>query len=262
MSDLIEVVDTRGVATLTLNRPMRHNALDDALITHLTEAFRRLDTRVDVRMVVIAGNGATFCAGADIDAMERMAERTWTENKNGALALATMLQMLDGLSKPTLALVQGAVYGGGMGLVACCDIAIAMSNARFCLSEVKLGLAPAVVGPFVIRAIGVRQARRFVLTAEEVSAAEARDIGLVHLVATEGEFVKTRDDVINALLAGAPGAQAEAKSLLALYAHRAIDDGLMTIAAEHLAHRRTSAECREGLNAFLGRRRPSWRAAG
>jgi methylglutaconyl-CoA hydratase len=259
MRDLIETIDARGVATLTLNRPARHNALDDALIATMSEALVRLDASSEIRIVAIDANGPSFCAGGDIGWMRRMAEASAAENRVDALALAGLLTALDNLSKPTLALVHGSVYGGGVGLVACCDIVLAADNARFCLSEVRLGLVPAIVGPFILRSIGARHARRLILTAEEMPVTEALRIGLVHRIASEDQMELERDAMIEALLAGAPGAQREAKSLLALYAHHPLDAELMKLAAHSLADRRASPEGREGLNAFLEKRPAVWR---
>lgn len=260
MDDLLESIDARGVATLTLNRPDRRNALNEALIAHMTDALCRLDARSDVRVVVLTGNGPNFSAGADIEWMQRMAGDTPENNEADADALARLLRALDRLSKPTIAVVHGAAYGGGVGLVACCDIVIASEGASFCLSEVRLGVIPAVIGPFVIRSIGARQARRFVLTAEVISAEQAREIGLVHEAAPEQNLPTARDRVIEALLNGAPGAQAEAKALIFLCHGRSIDDELMREAARRLAARRASPEGREGLSAFLEKRSPAWRA--
>ena len=261
MQDLIETIDARGVATLTLNRPVRRNALDGALIAQMSDALRRLDAQPDARIVVLTANGPAFCAGGDIDWMKRMADASLAENEADALALGKLLYALDTLSKPTIAQVHGAAYGGGVGLVACCDIVIAAESAFFCLSEVKLGLVPALVGPFVTRSIGARQARRFVMTAEEISAAEALRIGLVHLVAADGEFPMACDRIIDALLKSAPGAQSEAKSLIARYERCGIDDELMQEASRILARRRASPEGREGLSAFLENRPAAWRAS-
>jgi len=260
MDDLLESIDSRGVATLTLNRPDRRNAFDEALIEHMTDALCRLDARSDVRVVVLTGNGPSFSAGADIEWMKRMAGATPEKNEADAAKFAKLLRALDRLSKPTIALVHGAAYGGGVGLIACCDIVIASEHASFCLSEVRLGVIPAVIGPFVIRSIGARQARRFVLSAEVISAGQAREIGLVHEAVPEQKLPAARDRVIEALLNGAPGAQAEAKALMFLCCGRSIDDELMREAARRLAARRASPEGREGLNAFLEKRSPAWRA--
>src|SRR5208337_4309952 len=170
MSDLLQSIDARGVATLTLNRPERRNAFDDALVADMTAALRALEARDDIRIVVIAGAGRCFSAGGDIEWLKRMAAATSGENLADALALAELMLCLDRLAKPTIAYVHGAAFGGGVGLVACCDIALASERASFCLSEAKLGIIPAAIGPFVLRAIGARQTRRLVLTAEAISA--------------------------------------------------------------------------------------------
>ncbi len=259
--DLLESIDERGVATLTLNRPERHNAFDGELVAHLTGALRGLDTQADVRVVVIRGNGPSFSAGADVEWLKRMAAASFDENLADARALAELMHGLDRLSKPTVAYVHGAAYGGGVGLAACCDIAIATERASFCLSEAKLGIIPAVIGPFVIRAIGARQARRYALTAEVISARTAREIGLVHEAASEEEAPALREKIVAALLRCAPGAQAEAKSLVAFCQGRAIDDELARETARRIAELRASPEGREGLEAFLEKRSPSWKGS-
>jgi methylglutaconyl-CoA hydratase len=259
MDDLLLSTDGRGVATLALNRPERRNAFDDALIAHLREALKELEAREDVRVVVIRGNGDAFCAGGDIGWMRRVSAASFAENLADAEALANLMLALDRLSKPTIAYVDGAAYGGGMGLVACCDIAVATERARFCLSEAKLGLIPAAIGPFVTRAIGARRARRLMLTAETISAGTASELGLVHEVASSEAAPRVIERIVSALLACAPGAQADAKSFLASCEGGPIDADLMWDAARRLAQRRASPEGLEGLSAFLEKRPPSWR---
>ncbi|PWB79879.1 MAG: enoyl-CoA hydratase [Methylocystaceae bacterium] len=259
MPVIIETIDTRGVATLTLNRPERHNALDQTLVTEMIAALKRLDARPDVRIVVLAGAGHSFCAGGDIDRMKSVADGDPEENRRDALLLAELTHRLDRLSKPTLAVVHGPAYGGGVGLVACCDIAIASQSATFSLSEVRLGITPSVVCPFVIRAIGARQARRYFVSAEVMFAERAAEIGLVHEVVALSELIALRDRIVDALLTGAPGAQAEAKVLSSYCEYRRIDDALARETAERLAARRASPEGREGLSAFLEKRPPAWR---
>ncbi|WP_457797812.1 enoyl-CoA hydratase-related protein [Methylocystis sp. S23] len=258
--DLVETMDDRGVVALTLNRPHRRNALDDALVRRLTETLRRLDEDPGVRLVALSGAGGNFCAGGDIEWMKGAAKAGPEENERDALALCEMYAALDRLSKPTVALVQGAAFGGGVGLLACCDIALAAKSAKFCLSEVRLGLVPAVVGPYVVRAIGARAARALALGAEIVGADYAFHIGLVHEVAQEGGLPAARDRIVEALLLGAPGAQAEVKRLVRICEERAPDMSLLKETARLLAQRRASAEGVEGLNGFLERRRPDWRA--
>ena len=259
--DLLESIDDRGVATLTLNRPERHNAYDGKLVAHLTDALRGLDARADIRVVIIRGDGPSFSAGADVEWLKRMAAASFGENLADASALAELMHGLDRLSKPTVAYVHGAAYGGGVGLAACCDIAIATERASFCLSEAKLGIIPAVIGPFVVRAIGARQARRYALTAEVIVARTAREIGLVHEVASEEEAPALREKIVAALLRCAPGAQAEAKSLVSFCQAHAIDGDLARETARRIAERRASPEGREGLEAFLEKRSPSWKSS-
>ena len=185
MTDLLLSTDARGVATLTLNRPERHNAFDDAVVTSMTGHLRTLAEDDAIRLLVIRGAGRSFSAGGDIEWMRRVSGASFEENLGDAQALAEMMALLDSFPKPTIAFVHGAAYGGGVGLVACCDIAIASERATFCMSEARLGIIPAVIGPFVIGAIGARQARRLMLTAETITAARARSIGLVHEAAPE-----------------------------------------------------------------------------
>lgn len=261
MTDHLLQTDTRGVATITLNRPERHNAFDDALIANLTAALRHVAGDPVVRAVVLASTGKSFSAGADLDWMRRMAEYSPDQNLADAQALAALLHTLDTLPKPTIALVQGAAFGGGVGLASCCDIVIASERAVFSLSEVKLGLTPATISPYVIRAIGPRHARRYFQTAEIFSAAQALAIGLVHEIARPEELAQAAEGVIAAILQGAPGAQAEAKALVALCHARPIDNALTSETAHRIAARRASAEGREGVGAFLAKREPAWRGA-
>jgi methylglutaconyl-CoA hydratase len=259
MSTLLLEVDGRGVATLTLNRPDRHNAFDDALIAELTETLERLSGRSDVRILVLASAGRSFSAGADLDWMRRMATYSEEDNVKDATALANMLHTLDRFPKPTIAIVQGPAYGGGVGLAACCDTVIASERATFCLSEVKLGLTPATISPYVINAIGARWARRYFVTAETFSAARAQAIGLVHEVVAESALEETKEALIEALLQGAPGAQADAKDLVFLAEGRPVDAVLGRETGRRIAARRASPEGREGLTAFLNKRAPAWR---
>jgi methylglutaconyl-CoA hydratase len=258
--DLLESIDERGVATLTLNRPHRRNAFDGALVAHLTETLRRLDDDPEVRVVVMTGAGENFCAGGDVEWMRRASDASLEENEREAAALGEMFQTLDSLSKPTVALVQGAAFGGGVGLVACCDVAVATQSAKFSLSEVRLGLIPAVVGPYVVKAVGARQARALFLTAEIVRADCAFHIGLVHEICPDGGLTASRERIVEALLLGAPGAQAQAKRLVALCGERGLDASLARETARLLAERRASPEGVEGLNGFLEKRAPNWRA--
>ncbi len=257
--DLIESIDDRGVVSLTLNRPHRRNAFDASLVGAMTAALVRLDADPDARVIILSGAGENFCAGGDIEWMRAAANTSAAENEKDALALAAMFEALDKLSKPTIAVVQGAAFGGGVGLVACCDIALAARSAKFSLSEVRLGLIPAVVGPYVIKAIGARRARALFLSAEIIGAECAFHIGLVHEVAAEGGLSAARDRLIEALLLGAPGAQAESKRLVSLCENRSIDAALIQETAQLLAARRASAEGMAGLNGFLTKHPPDWR---
>ena len=256
---LLETIDPRGIATLTLNRPERHNAFDDTLIADLAATLGRLGQRVDVRAVVLASTGPSFSAGADAEWMRRMAGYSENANRADAAALAGMLHTLDRLPKTTIALVQGAAYGGGVGLVACCDIVIAAEGARFSLSEVKLGLTPATISPYVINAIGARWARRYFQTGEVFGATRAQAIGLVHEVVADDGLEESKEQVVGALLQGAPGAQADAKALVYLAEARPVDAALGQETVRRMAARRASAEGREGLAAFLEKRPPAWR---
>lgn len=259
MADLLEHVDARGIATLTLNRPDRHNAFDDALIGHLAGAAARLGADPAVRAVVLASTGRSFSAGADLGWMKRMAGYTEAENVADAAALAAMLHALDRMPKPTVAVVQGNAYGGGVGLVACCDIVLAAAAASFCLTEVRLGLTPATISPYVVNAIGARQARRYFTSAEVIPASRALELGLVHEVVQAEELEAARDRVLAALLQGAPGAQADAKDLVFLVEGQAVDAALSAETSRRIAARRASAEGQEGLGAFLAKRPPAWR---
>jgi len=250
-----------GVATVTLNRPEIHNAFDEALIAQLTQTFVALDDDRDVRIVVLAGAGRSFCAGADLNWMRRMAAFGDDENLRDATALAAMLRALYALSKPTIARVHGAAYGGGVGLIAACDIAVAVPEATFALTEARLGLIPATIGPYVIEAIGARRARRYFLTAERFDAAEALRIGLVHEVAPLPQLDARIDEVIGALRTAGPAAQLECKALIRGVAHRPIDADVISGTAGHIAAVRASPEGKEGVAAFLAKRKPAWIAA-
>jgi methylglutaconyl-CoA hydratase len=253
-----EVQQDGRVARVTLSRPAVHNAFDEHLIASLTATLTRLGDEPEVRAVVLTGAGKSFSAGADLDWMRRMAGYDDETNRADARRLELLLHTLDTLPKPTVALVNGAAMGGGVGLVAACDIAVAASHAVFALSEVRLGLIPAVIAPFVTRAIGERACRRYFLTAERFDAARARELGLVHEVAGADALEATLGSVIAELLAGGAEAQAEAKRLLPIC--RQLEGSLLaeaTVAA--IAARRASAEGREGIAAFLQKRQPAWR---
>ena len=251
-------VGAGGIAVVTLNRPEVHNAFNEALIAELTAALRALGADPGVRAVVLAGAGASFCAGADLNWMKAMAGFSRAQNLADAKALATMLNTLNQLPKPTIARVHGAAYGGGVGLVACCDIAIGTPDAVFALSEAKLGLIPATISPYVVEAIGARAARRLFLTAERFTAAEAYRLGLLHDLALPDELDARIDDVLGLLLKAGPAAQSECKALLRAVAHRPIDAGVIADTAERIASVRASPEGKEGVAAFLAKRSAAW----
>jgi methylglutaconyl-CoA hydratase len=247
-----------GVALVTLARPEVHNAFDETSIADLTHALVELEHDDAVRAVVLLGQGKSFCAGADLNWMKRMAGFGEKENLADAMALATLLKTLYRLPKPTIARVHGAAYGGGVGLIACCDIAIAAQQATFALTETKLGLIPATIGPYVVEAIGARAARRYFLTAERFDAAEAYRIGLVQDLVLEASLDERINELLGALVVAGPHAQAESKALIRAIAHRPIDDTVSADTAARIARIRKSPEGREGVAAFLGKRRPAW----
>jgi methylglutaconyl-CoA hydratase len=254
----LEEIDDEGVAWVTLTRPEVHNAFDDALIARLTTVLNGFATDERVRAVVLGAQGRSFSAGADLKWMQRMAGYSEKENLDDARALAALMRTLYELSKPTLALVQGPTYGGGVGLVACCDIVIAAETANFCFSEVKLGLIPAVIGPYVIAAIGERPVRRYFLTAETFSAREALRLGLVHEVVPDEALTDIGRRVLKALLKGGPKAQVAAKNLIRAISGHPLDDDLAEETAKRVARIRASDEAREGIAAFLEKRKPGW----
>ena len=258
MADNLIVEKHGAVATVTLNRPELRNAFDDVLISSLTEAFSDIEKDESVRAMVLTGSGKAFCAGADLNWMKRMAGYGYEQNLADAKALAGMLAALDRMSKPTVARVHGPAYAGGVGLVAACDIAIGTQNAAFCLTEVKLGLSPATISPYVVRAMGERLARRYFLTAEVIDAGEAYRLRLLsEVVATEA-----LDDTINALLdhlvAGGREAHRKIKDLVRAVGTSPPDDALIADTARRIAEIRVSPEGREGIASFLEKRKPSW----
>ena len=251
--------DARGVATVTLNRPERRNAFDDTLIRALDRLFADLARDPAVRVVVLTGAGSAFSAGADINWMRRMAGYSKRENRADAMGLARMLRRLDTLPKPTVARVNGAAYAGAIGLVCACDVAIAAAEATFAISEVRLGLLPATIAPYVTATIGARQARRFNLTGEAFGADEALRIGLVHKIVPLAELDAAVGAIVGALLQGAPDAQAKAKRMIAAVAGKPITPAVMARTAGAIAEARAAPEGREGLAAFLEKRKPRFR---
>ncbi|MDH3400682.1 MAG: enoyl-CoA hydratase/isomerase family protein [Chromatiales bacterium] len=252
--------DERGVATVTLNRPDKRNAFGDELISDLTMLLNDLDGDESIRVVVLTGAGDTFSAGADLNWMRAMAGYSEQENFEDALKLAKLMETLDRLGKPTVARINGHAFGGAVGLVACCDIALASKKARLCLSEVRLGLVPAVISPYVIAAIGQRHARRLFLTAEAISAKAARKIGLVHAVAKPEELDELVEEQVDMLLQAGPHAIAEAKRLVQDVADADPQrrDELRRSTAALIARLRVSLEGQEGLGAFLEKRPAAW----
>jgi methylglutaconyl-CoA hydratase len=252
-------IEQQGPLSLvTLNRPERHNAFDDALIAELTEALRTIEADDSVRVVVLSGAGKSFSAGADLNWMKRMSGFSKEENLRDAMGLGALMRTLAHLRKPTVARVHGAAYGGGVGLVACCDIAVAAQSATFSLSEVKLGLIPAVISPYVVAAMGEHAARRYFLTGERFEAAEAWRLGLVHEAVIDSELDQKVGEIVDALLAGGPVAQREAKELIRAVANRPVMSEVIQDTAERIARVRSSPEGREGVSAFLEKRPASW----
>ncbi len=255
---MLEVTKQGGVARVTLDRPELRNAFDDALISRLRAAFLDVEKDPDVRVLVLAGNGPAFCAGADLNWMKRMAGYGFDENLADAKALAEMLATLDRLPKPTIARVHGAVFAGGTGLVAACDIAVGTPDAKFCLSEAKLGLSPATISPYVLRAMGERMARRYFLTAELFDAQEALRLGMLSILVDKKELDSAIESLLQHLLAGGPEAHAKIKELIRAVAGRRPDDALCADTARRIAEIRGSPEGREGIAAFLEKRKPAW----
>lgn len=252
-------VSPAGVAVVTINRAQKKNAFDELVIANLAEHFETLKGADHVRIVFLRGAGDTFCAGADIDWMRRQADRSQDDNEADALALARMLKHLHDLPQLTVALVQGAAMGGGAGLVAACDVAVAVKTAQFRFSEVRLGLTPATISPYVVEAIGPRHARALFASAEGFDGAYAEKIGLAQYVVDSAEdFEAVMGNLITLAMAAAPGAVADAKALVRLVDGGKIDDGLAKETARRIAQRRASPEGREGLAAFLGKRKPGW----
>ena len=258
MSSLLTSRSGDGVLTITLNRPDIHNAFDDQLIVELTRTLEVAGADKTIRVVVLTGAGKSFSAGADLNWMRRMAAFTEEENYHDAMALGELMLTLNRLPKPTIARVNGAAYGGGVGLIACCDIAIAANDAQFALTEVKLGLIPAVISPYVVAAIGEKKARRYFLTGERFSAADAVSFGLLNTSVAPNDLDQAVQAMLDMLMIPGPVAQAEAKDLIASVAHRPPTDSVVADTAERIAHIRISPEGQEGLAAFLEKRSPGW----
>ncbi len=245
-------------ATVTLTRAEMRNAFNDEVIAELTQVFTELGRRDDVRAIVLAAEGPAFCAGADLNWMRRMADYSREENVVDAGKLAEMLRVIYTCPKPTVARVQGDVYAGGMGLVACCDMAVSVDTASYCLSEVKLGLIPATIGPYVARAMGARAGHRYFLTAERFSAAEAHRIGFVHEVVPAEQLNAKVDELVKALTSAGPAAVRACKQLVQDVAEQTIDAALIDRTVQGIADIRASAEGKEGVQSFLQKRKPNW----
>lgn len=252
-------VSPEGVAIVTLNQPEKRNAFDELMIANLSETFETLKGADHVRVVFIRGAGRTFCAGADIDWMRRGGDRTLEDNEKDALALARMLRHLHELPQLTVAVAHGAAMGGGAGLVAACDVAIAVKDTKFRFSEVRLGLTPATIAPYVVEAIGPRWAKALFASGESFDAAWAEKIGLVqYTVEDEAGLKSMMEHVSDLALAAAPGAVADAKALVRFVTGHKIDDAVSKETAKRIAARRASGEGKEGLAAFLEKRKPEW----
>ncbi|GAA3546920.1 enoyl-CoA hydratase/isomerase family protein [Zobellella aerophila] len=249
----------QGVAELILNRPDKHNAFDDHMILALIEMLEQTDKDPQVRALVLRSQGPHFSAGADLAWMKRMARNSRQDNIEDAHRLARLMRLLNHHSKPTIALVQGAAFGGAVGLAACCDLVIATRQSRFCLSEVSIGLIPAVISPYVLRAIGERQARRYFLTAESFGAEQALEFGLVHQLVDDAEqLAASCQSLLQRLANNSPQAMQAAKSLIFAVSQKPIDNAIIADTARRIADIRVSAEGQEGLSAFLDKRKPSW----
>ena len=256
--ETVIVEESRGGRIgVTLNRPELHNAFDDALIGRLTETLDAIAKRPEARVVVLTGAGKSFSAGGDLNWMRRMASYSEAENRADAARLAALLHRLDTMPQPTVARVNGAALAGGMGLVSCCDVAVAAEGAVFGLSEVRIGLVPATIGPYVIAAMGVRAARRYMLTGERFGAAEALRLGLIHRVVPADGLDAAVEEAASALALGGPAALAETKALVASLGGLATERVRAETAAL-IARVRASAEGREGVTSFLEKRKPAW----
>ncbi len=254
----LSIADHGAVRTITLSRPDVRNAFNDEVIAELKAAFTEAGQAADVRCVVLAAEGPAFCAGADLNWMRRMADYTRDENLADAGQLAAMLRAIYECPKPTIARVQGDVFAGGVGLVAACDMAVSVDTATYCLSEVKLGLIPATISPYVIRAMGARASHRYFLTAERFSAAEAHRIGLVHEVVSADALDAKVAELTSSLVSASPNAVRACKRLVQDVAEREIDDALVAHTVAGIADIRSSAEGKEGVQSFLQKRKPSW----
>jgi methylglutaconyl-CoA hydratase len=251
-------IDARGVAWVTINNPDKHNAFDDQVIAQLTQAFAAIASNADVQVMVLSSAGKSFSAGADLNWMQRMADYSYEENLRDSHALAEMLYTLNTMPQPTIARIQGAAFGGAVGLISCCDIAVAADRASFSLSEVKIGLVPATISPYVIAAIGERASRRYFTTAERFDAQTAKQLGLVSELTEIDALDSKVEEIITALLANSPTAIKAAKQLIFEISGKPVDQILIEQTCETIAAIRVSKEGQEGLKAFLEKRSPKW----
>lgn len=256
--ELISHLDSRGVLSITMNRPEVHNAFDEQQIARLTRALESAASNDDVKLIVLGSDGKHFCAGADINYMQRMGDNTRKQNLEDAAALAGLMKTLNTLAKPTVARIQGAAYGGAVGLICCCDIAVGATSTVLSLSEVKIGLVPATIGPYVIRAVGQRTARRLFISGERIAAHAAQSMGLLHSVVEDELLEDAVDGVVDALLENSPNAMAVAKQVVFSLAADSVTDEMIAKSIEIIADIRESEEGREGTAAFLEKRSPSW----
>jgi len=259
--ETLEIERAGGLATVWMNRPERHNAFNATLIAELDEAFAGLEADDSVRVIVLAGRGKSFSAGADLAWMKAAGEAGVQENLADAMKLARMLRTIAELSKPTIARVHGAALGGGLGLACACDICIAGERAVFATSEVRFGIIPAAISPYVLRAIGERQAYRYFQSAERIDARRAAELGIAHRSVAGEALDEALGEQVAALLEGGPKSQAAAKDLIRAVAHRPVDDALLADTARRIAELRATPEAREGLSAFLDKREPAWLAS-
>jgi len=253
-------VTSQGVATVTLNNAEKHNAFDDTIIAELTHLFTDIAQRDDIKVMILASTGKSFSAGADLAWMKRMASYSYEDNLTDANALANMLKALNFLPQPTIAKVQGAAFGGAVGLASCCDIVIAANKASFCLSEVKLGLIPATISPYVVNAIGLKAARRYFITAERFFADKAQHIGLVDEVVELEQLDDEVNKMVATLMSNGPVAVQQAKKLALDVAYQDINSALLQDTSERIASIRVSTEGQEGLTAFFEKRSPAWQS--
>jgi len=254
----LQLAAQHGVGLIWMNRPEVRNAFNETMIAELTRAFKAADADPDLRAVVLAGNGPAFCAGADLNWMKRMAGYSLEQNRTDAMGLAAMFNTIYMMKKPTVARVHGAAFAGGVGLVAACDIAVAAQEAEFCLSEVKLGLTAATIGPYVVAAMGERHARRYFLSAERFTAAEAFRIGLVHDIVPMAELDAAVNALLGHLFLASPAAITASKELIRAVARATIDQEMIADTAARIAAARTSADGKEGIRSFLEKRKPAW----